>query len=71
MTQKKIDNFLVDKGGRRRIKDRRFRVTAKQTPEQRTGLKRRSGWDRRYKQIHLIKETDHRMGRFDTTVFPG
>ncbi len=60
MTQEKSENLLVDRGGRRQIKDRRFRVTARQTPEQRTGLKRRIGWDRRYKQIHLIKGTNRR-----------
>ncbi len=37
------------------------RMTARQTPEQRTGLKRRIGWDRRYKQIHLIKGADRRL----------
>ncbi len=60
MEQEKNENFLIDRGGRRQIKDRRFRVTPRQTPEHRTGLKRRIGWDRRYKHIHLIKGTDRR-----------
>jgi len=62
MTHKKIENILFDRGGRRRIKERRFLVDAKQTPERRTGLKRRSGWARRCRQIHLIKGTNRRVG---------
>jgi hypothetical protein len=62
MTGKKIETLPVDGEGRRRIKDRRFRVAAKLTPEQRAGLKRRSGWDRRYKQILLVKGANRREG---------
>ena len=56
MIKNENKNILVDKGDRRQIKDRRFLVAVGQTPEQRTGLKRRSGWDRRCKQIDLIEE---------------
>ncbi|WDP91650.1 MAG: hypothetical protein HUN04_18865 [Desulfobacter sp.] len=55
-----IEKFLSDRGGRRRISDRRFRVGAKHDPERRTGWKRRSGWDRRYKQDPVARETDQR-----------
>ncbi|MCP4722407.1 MAG: hypothetical protein GY860_23345 [Desulfobacteraceae bacterium] len=61
MTQEKTDYFLVDKGGRRQIKDRRFLMVTKQTPERRTGLKRRSGWDRRCNSLDLFNETNRRM----------
>lgn len=53
---------MFNKGDRRLIKDRRFLVTAKKTQERRTGLKRRNGLDRRYKQIHLIKGINRRVG---------
>jgi hypothetical protein len=62
MTKEKIENFLVDKGGRRQIKDRRFLVATRQMPEQRTGLKRRNGRDRRCKPLYLFKETNRRVG---------
>ena len=61
MAQEKTENVPIDRGGRRQIKDRRFRVAARQTPEQRTGLKRRIGLDRRCKQIPLNKRTNRRM----------
>jgi hypothetical protein len=64
MTHTQIKNILFDRGDRRLIKDRRFLVTAKETPERRTGLKRRRGLDRRYKQIHLIKGINRRVGEF-------
>lgn len=59
---------LFDRGDRRRIKDQRCLVAAKKTPERRTGLKRRSGLDRRYKQIHLIKGINHRAGKSHITM---
>ncbi len=59
MTQENMPR-LIDNGGRRRIKDRRFKVSVVKTSEQRTGLYRRSGWDRRYKQLDIINVTDRR-----------
>ncbi len=56
------DYHPMDSGGRRRITDRRVRVTASQDPEQRTGWKRRSGWDRRYRQLQLLKGLQRRTG---------
>lgn len=49
-----------DRGGRRRIKDRRVRVAAMHTPERRTGLRRRSGWDRRYRPASRFIPADRR-----------
>lgn len=51
MKKKVLDWFVTDRGGRRRISDRRFGVSAGHTPEQRTGWLRRSGWDRRFREI--------------------
>jgi hypothetical protein len=47
-----------DRCGRRRIKDRRFWVQARQTPERRTGLKRRSGWERRLREGKLYDRAE-------------
>ncbi len=62
MTQKQKETLQIDNGGRRRIKDRRFKVSVVKTSEQRTGLHRRKGWDRRYKQLDIISGTDRRTG---------
>ena len=56
-----IDYFLFDRGGRRKIKDRRFRVAARHALGQRTGLKRRGGWDRRFQQIQVFKGINRRI----------
>ncbi len=68
MTQNQRENLQIDKGGRRRIKDRRFKVTIVKTSEQRTGLKRRSGMDRRYKHLDIISATDRRNGSIDPST---
>ncbi len=60
--EKNIWDFLVDRGGRRLIKDRRFWVASKQIPERRTGMQRRNGFDRRYKQVQSLKIANRRMG---------
>jgi len=60
MEQDNSLDFTGDRGGRRQIKDRRFRVAAKRTPDRRTGLDRRSGWDRRYQPPISFKGTDRR-----------
>lgn len=54
MTQNVMDWIVVDRGGRRRTRDRRNRVTAYQGPERRSGWQRRSGWDRRYRQLNTF-----------------
>ncbi len=61
MIQEKAMGFLIDRGGRRQIKDRRYRITAIQVSDRRTGLKRRNGLDRRFRQIPLLKGQDRRM----------
>ncbi len=66
--EKNIWDFLVDRGGRRLIKDRRFWVASKQIPERRTGLKRRSGFDRRYNQVQIPDRENRRMG-YEKTHF--
>ena len=58
MTRSVLNTHLFDRGGRRRIKDRRFRVSVLQTPERRTGLRRRSGWDRRCLHKPFVKGLD-------------
>lgn len=68
MTHTQIKNILCDRGDRRLIKDRRFLLTATETPEQRTGLKRRCGLDRRYKQILLFKGINRRTGDIHITM---
>ncbi len=68
MTQKQKEAPQIDKGGRRRIKDRRFKVSLVKTSEQRTGLHRRSGLDRRYKQLDIISVTDRRTGFVEPTT---
>lgn len=65
MTQNQKESLQIDRGGRRRIKDRRFRVSIVKASERRTGLKRRCGWDRRYKQLDIISATDRRTGSVD------
>ncbi len=65
MTQNQKENLQIDRGGRRRIKDRRFRVSIVKASERRTGLKRRNGWDRRYKQLDIFRITDRRTGSID------
>lgn len=60
-----------DRGGRRRIKDRRFRVATRLVSERRTGLCRRSGWDRRYMHEPVAKDFDRRLvncGRCNETI---
>ncbi len=54
------ESYPMDRGGRRRITDRRIRVTAKHDPEQRTGWTRRNGWDRRYRQLEVLKGFEQR-----------
>ncbi|MCP3874113.1 MAG: hypothetical protein GY699_13255 [Desulfobacteraceae bacterium] len=68
MTQKLKENFQIDKGGRRRIKDRRYRVSIVKTSDRRTGLKRRCGWDRRYKHLDIISVTNRRTGSVDPST---
>jgi len=60
MISQNLNRFSIDRGGRRRIKDRRFRVTAMDVPERRTGLRRRSGWDRRCLQVAFFTGTNRR-----------
>ena len=43
----------LDRGGRRRIADRRVRVVSHDGEERRTGLRRRSGFDRRLRKYGL------------------
>nr|WP_319490667.1 hypothetical protein [uncultured Desulfobacter sp.] len=47
MKEKSIFGTLADRGGRRKLKDRRYFPAVAPGPERRTGLKRRSGMDRR------------------------
>jgi len=68
MTQIQRGNLQIDKGGRRRVKDRRFKVSVVKTSEQRTGLKRRSGRDRRYKHLDIISVVDRRAGSVDPSI---
>ena len=42
---------IADNGGRRRIRDRRFLVSTPPAYDRRTNWERRSGYDRRLKQI--------------------
>lgn len=68
MTRDLFSPYLQDRGGRRRVKDRRFRVSVLYTPEKRTGLHRRSGWDRRSILIALLKGANRRkyqIGNFE------
>lgn len=55
-------NAIIDRGGRRRIKDRRYRLVQLQPPDRRTGLRRRSGWDRRIHQDQTSLPDDRRRG---------
>lgn len=68
MTQKQKESFQIDKGGRRRIKDRRYKISILKTSNRRTGLKRRSGWDRRYKHLDIISVTNRRTGSIDPST---
>ncbi len=68
MTQKQKESFQIDKGGRRRIKDRRFGVSIVKTSDRRTGLKRRGGWDRRHKHLDIISVTNRRAGSVDPST---
>lgn len=68
MTQNQRESLQIDKGGRRRIKDRRFKVSIVKTSEQRTGLKRRSGRDRRYKHLDIISVTNRRNGSINPST---
>ena len=61
MTDTITDLFFNDNGGRRRIKDRRYRVEYRQEGDRRTGLKRRCGWDRRIRQTHSFTGADRRI----------
>ncbi|WP_157238014.1 hypothetical protein [Desulfobacter curvatus] len=47
MKRTSIFGTQADRGGRRKLKDRRYFPAVAPGPEQRTGLKRRSGTDRR------------------------
>ena len=49
MVHNNIFGFLTDKGGRRKIKDRRYMMSGPPGAERRTGQKRRSGLDRRFR----------------------
>jgi hypothetical protein len=42
---------MMDNGGRRRVRDRRFLVSAPRGRERRTHWERRSGYDRRLRRI--------------------
>ncbi len=42
---------VIDNGGRRRIRDRRFWVSSPIARERRTNWERRSGYDRRLRQM--------------------
>ena len=42
---------ITDNGGRRRVRDRRFLVSAPFTREKRTNWDRRSGYDRRLRRL--------------------
>lgn len=53
MTPVNLDYRTLDRGGRRCVKDRRYRVQSRNEPERRTGLTRRSGYDRRLKKGEL------------------
>ncbi len=68
MTGKQKETFPIDNGGRRRINDRRFKVSVVKNLEQRTGLHRRSGWDRRVNQLDIISGTDRRSGFVEPTT---
>ena len=61
MEKQNIFGFATDKGGRRKIKDRRYRIEALPFgQDRRTGLKRRRGLDRRLKQIKVSSPQDRR-----------
>ncbi|WP_027363115.1 hypothetical protein [Desulfospira joergensenii] len=60
MNRLNIFGFPADNGGRRRIKDRRCRIDPLVSFERRTGLKRRSGLNRRLKKIQIFKVSDRR-----------
>ncbi len=51
---------LVDNGGRRRIRDRRFLVTVPYEDDRRTNWERRSGYDRRLRRV-LVSPEDRRL----------
>ncbi len=68
MTQRQNEEHLIDRGGRRRIKDRRFRISILQASERRTGWKRRNGLDRRYKHLDIIDITNRRAGLIDPSI---
>ncbi len=47
---------ITDNGGRRRVRDRRFLVSAPFNRERRTNWDRRSGYDRRLRRIVCFSE---------------
>ncbi len=47
---------VADNGGRRRIRDRRFLVSAPFTRERRTNWDRRNGYDRRLRRLFVYPE---------------
>ncbi|MBC2713455.1 MAG: hypothetical protein HGJ94_21380 [Desulfosarcina sp.] len=53
---------VADNGGRRRVRDRRFLVSAPCDRERRTNWERRSGYDRRLKRI-LGYQENRRMAK--------
>ena len=57
-----LDHFFTDRGGRRRISDRRYRVAARKGPERRTGWRRRSGLDRRFRDFKGPVYPERRTG---------
>lgn len=67
MKKQVFDGFVTDRGGRRRISDRRFNVPAEHTPEQRTGWLRRSGWDRRFREIQVLIVNERRIDMSEQT----
>ncbi len=68
MTHLQNKTNLIDRGGRRRIKDRRFRISIIKSSERRTGLKRRTGLDRRFKLLDFINRTNRRTGCIDPST---
>ncbi|MCP3901378.1 MAG: hypothetical protein GY707_16865 [Desulfobacteraceae bacterium] len=68
MEKNQKGSLQIDRGGRRRIKDRRFRVSIVKASDQRTGLKRRSGLDRRCIQLDIISTTNRRSRSVDPST---
>lgn len=58
----------LDRGGRRRIADRRVRVAPYDGEERRTGLRRRSGLDRRLRKYGLDRPERRAENPSNTTA---